>query len=157
DSVDNVPGVAGIGEKTAAKLLQEFGTLDKLLANIDKVAGAKKQENLRAAIATIPLRRQLVKLDAHMPLDISWDAWRVQPWDANRLIALFREWGFRSFQDQVRQATPELVSAPSAPIAPQTAPERIQGELFPFGSNTVTDGESQNASDQGPVTKDTAW
>ena len=49
DSVDNVPGVPGIGVKTAAKLLQEFGTLDNLLANVDQVAGAKRQENLRAA------------------------------------------------------------------------------------------------------------
>ena len=49
DAVDNVPGVPGIGVKTAAKLLQEFGTLDNLLANVDRVAGAKRQENLRAA------------------------------------------------------------------------------------------------------------
>ena len=47
DAVDNVPGVPGIGVKTAAKLLQEFDTLDNLLANIDRVAGAKRQENLR--------------------------------------------------------------------------------------------------------------
>ena len=55
DSVDNVPGVAGIGEKTAAKLLQEYGTVDKLLANIGKVAGAKKQENLTKSAANMPL------------------------------------------------------------------------------------------------------
>src|SRR5262249_38847242 len=48
DSVDNVPGVPGIGIKTAAKLLQEFGTLDNLLVNIDRVPGAKRQESLRA-------------------------------------------------------------------------------------------------------------
>ena len=51
DSVDNVPGVPGIGVKTAAKLLQEFGTLENMLANVDKVSGAKRQENLRAAEA----------------------------------------------------------------------------------------------------------
>src|SRR5262249_32194466 len=55
DSVDNVPGVPGIGIKTAAKLLQEFGTLENLLANIDRVAGAKKQESLRAAADKIDL------------------------------------------------------------------------------------------------------
>src|SRR4029077_109385 len=62
DTVDNVQGVAGIGAKTAAKLLQEFDTLDNLLANIDKVAGAKKQEALRTAVATLPVTRQLVRL-----------------------------------------------------------------------------------------------
>ena len=47
DSVDNVPGVPGIGIKTAAKLLQDFGTLENILANIDRVPGAKRQESLR--------------------------------------------------------------------------------------------------------------
>src|SRR5215469_2259193 len=47
DTVDNVPGVPGIGLKTAAKLLEEFGTLENLFANVDKVAGAKRKENLR--------------------------------------------------------------------------------------------------------------
>ena len=51
DAVDNVPGVPGVGVKTAAKLLQEFGTLDNLLANVDRVTGAKRQENLRASQA----------------------------------------------------------------------------------------------------------
>jgi DNA polymerase-1 len=45
--VDNVPGVPGIGPKTASQLLQEFGTLDKVLASIDKISGKKRQENLR--------------------------------------------------------------------------------------------------------------
>ena len=56
DSVDNVTGVAGIGEKTAAKLLQEFDTMENLLANIDKVAGAKKQESLRESSVRLGCR-----------------------------------------------------------------------------------------------------
>src|SRR5206468_26557 len=62
DSVDNVPGVPGIGLKTAAKLLQEFGTLDNILANIDRIPGAKKQENLRLFSEKVQLSRQLVRL-----------------------------------------------------------------------------------------------
>src|SRR5262249_9995987 len=57
DAVDNVPGVPGIGVKTGAKLLQEFGTLDNLLANVERVAGVKKQENLRAAADKVALSR----------------------------------------------------------------------------------------------------
>src|SRR5437762_13134238 len=62
DSVDNVPGVPGIGVKTAAKLLQEFGTLENVLAGVERIPGAKKQENLRAAGPTVALSRQLVRL-----------------------------------------------------------------------------------------------
>ncbi|MFO0929926.1 MAG: 5'-3' exonuclease H3TH domain-containing protein, partial [Gemmataceae bacterium] len=79
DSVDNVPGVAGIGVKTAAKLLQEFGTLDNLLANVDKVAGAKKQESLRAAGPVVALSRPLVRLATDVPVAIDWEGWKLQP------------------------------------------------------------------------------
>jgi DNA polymerase-1 len=121
DSVDNVAGVAGIGEKTAAKLLQEFGTLDNLLANVDKVAGAKKQENLRKAVPDLPLTRQLVTLRTDVALEMPWDQWRIQPWDALELLKLFKEWGFRSFGDMVRAATPKA--------APTNGP-LVQGDLF---------------------------
>src|SRR5262249_44020154 len=68
DSVDNVPGVPGIGLKTAAKLLQDYGTLDKILANIEHIPGAKRQENLRASVEKVRLSRQLVRLATDVPL-----------------------------------------------------------------------------------------
>ena len=74
DAVDNVPGVPGVGVKTAAKLLQEFGTLDNLLANVDRVTGAKRQENLRAAKPIIDMSRQLVRLADDVPVALDWDA-----------------------------------------------------------------------------------
>jgi DNA polymerase-1 len=130
DSVDNVPGVPGIGVKTAAKLLQEFGTLDNVLANIDKIPGAKRQENLRAASDIITLSRQLVRLDTNMPMEMDWEGWRLQEWDAPRLLELFQEWGFRGFAAQVRSGG--LVSTP---VTVADEPTLVQGELFPFGAN----------------------
>lgn len=116
DPVDNVPGVPGIGLKTAAKLLQEFGTLDNLLANIDRVPGAKKQESLRASGDKIQLSRQLVRLDTAVPMELDWEGWKLRDWDAPKLLALFQEWGFHRFADQMRgQARTTL----------------RQGELFP--------------------------
>lgn len=126
DPVDNVPGVPGIGVKTAAKLLQDFGTLDNVLANIDRISGAKRQENLRAHGSAVQLGRQLVRLACDVPIPLDWDAWRLQEWDAPRLLELFKEFGFRTFADVVRG---------TQPIA--TVP--VQGELFPFGANV--DGE----------------
>lgn len=102
DPVDNVPGVQGIGVKTAAKLLQEFGTLDNILANIDKVAGAKKQENLRELCGRLDTCRQLITLDRAVPVEIDWEGWRLRDWDAARLLALFQDWGFHRFAEQVR-------------------------------------------------------
>jgi DNA polymerase-1 len=152
DSVDNVPGVPGIGLKTGAKLLQEFGTLDNLLANIDRVAGAKKQESLRAAAATIPLSRQLVRLATDVPLHMDWDGWRLQEPDVPRLLALFQEWGFHRFADQVRKSHVSGARRQST-RAHEQAPENgdreaRQGELFPEPGN----GELVTpVPDRGPV------
>jgi DNA polymerase-1 len=151
DKVDNVPGVPLIGEKTAAALLQQFGTLDNILANVGQVAGAKKQENLRAWAAKDQVSRQLVRLETEVPIALDWEGWRLKPWDEARLVALFRDWGFRSFAAQVRGES----SSPAA-TAPQPAGNgTTQGELFPFGANTEeSDGQGQGTGDKGPGTKD---
>jgi DNA polymerase-1 len=147
DSVDNVPGVPGIGLKTAAKLLQEFGTLDQLLTQIDKVPGAKKQESLRASAQTIPLSRQLVRLSTDVPITMDWESWELGDFDTSALLALFQEWGFRGLAEQVRQQAREARGArseeredlpfnpPSSNLDPQSA--SVQGELFPFGANVA--------------------
>jgi DNA polymerase-1 len=124
DSVDNVPGVPGIGVKTAAKLLQEFGTLDNILANIDRIPGAKRQENLRASTALMEQARQLVRLRTDVPIQLDWEGWRLRDMDVPRLRQLFQEWGFHSLSNQ---------------LGGQDAPDAVQGELFPFGANA--DGE----------------
>src|SRR5262249_58360346 len=68
DSVDNVKGVPGIGVKTAARLLQQFGTLENLLTHVEEVPGAKKQDNLRAAQPLLELSRKLVRLSTDVPV-----------------------------------------------------------------------------------------
>jgi DNA polymerase-1 len=152
DKVDNVPGVPLIGEKTAAALLQQFGTLDNILANVGKVPGAKKQENLRAWAAQDQVSRRLVRLETEVPIALDWEGWRLKPWDEARLVALFRDWGFRSFAAQVRGES----SSPSA-TAPQPAAGNgtTQGELFPFGANTEESATAeQGTGDKGQGTKD---
>ncbi|MCE9531160.1 MAG: DNA polymerase I, partial [Planctomycetes bacterium] len=104
DSIDNVPGVTGIGEKTAAKLLQQYGTLDNLVAHADEIKQAKLKENLKAAVASGHLEksRTLVRLDTHVPIEIDWEGWRRREWDSPRLLELLQGFGFRSFSSQVR-------------------------------------------------------
>ncbi len=150
DPVDNVPGVPGIGVKTAAKLLQEFGTLDNLLANIDKVAGKKRQECLREALATIPRTRELVRLVRDIPIKLDWDAWQLKPIDTERFLALCREWGFHSLANQVRN-----MSIVSSPLAVAEDLPSVQGELFPFGANapaSVTTANGQQTTDHWQAT-----
>jgi DNA polymerase-1 len=132
DSVDNVPGVPGIGPKTAAELLQKFHTLDNLLNHVDEVSGAKRKENLQAARATLPLTRQLVTLRTDVPLSFDWDAWRLQEWDAPVLLELFETWGFRRMYDDVLATAPHLARTSRTGRAKAKPPQPGQGELFPI-------------------------
>jgi DNA polymerase-1 len=148
DPVDNVPGVPGIGLKTAGKLLQDFGTLENILANIDKVPGAKKQENLRAFVDKVELGRQLIRLKTDVDLPLDWDAWRLHDMDAPRLLALFREWGFRGFADQVRALSRSRVLVTAG--APVDHEPSFQGELFPFGANVDSETNGEAAAPSAP-------
>ena len=106
DSVDNVPGVEGVGPKTASALLQEFGTLHTLLANTDKVKGVKRQQNLRDAAATIPISRELIALRSDVPLTLDWESTRLGPFDSARLVELFGQFGFRRLAAQFQALAP---------------------------------------------------
>ena len=138
DAVDNVPGVPGVGVKTAAKLLQEFGTLDNLLANVDKVAGAKRQENLRASKGIVDLSRRLVRLADDVPVPHDWDGWRLRDIDAPKMLDLCRELGLRTLGAEVRD---------TVKTGPAQAGLFDGEELFPFGANAVASGRRESADD----------
>ena len=106
DSVDNIPGVQGVGPKTAAKWLQQFGTLDNIIAHADEVAGGPKtKQALKDAIANgnLAKSKQLVTLDTSVPLKFDWEEWRRKDWDGQRLLEIFHEFGFRGFAERVRK------------------------------------------------------
>lgn len=121
DSVDNVPGVPGIGPGYAATFLKEFGTLDAVLANIDRVKGAKKQQSLRDHGDLARRARTLVTLLDDLPLEIDWDALHVQPPDATALRELCTECGFHRFRDEIATLDPDAVAAKDAAKASWTA------------------------------------
>jgi DNA polymerase-1 len=85
DSVDNVPGVPGIGPKTASQLLCQFGTLEALLEKTGEVAGAKKQEALRSNAQSARLSRKLIELRRDVPIALDWEALRYSGYDARAL------------------------------------------------------------------------
>src|SRR5262249_15918922 len=106
DSVDNVPGIAGIGIKTAAKFLRHVGTFDKVVEQARMLtgsqSGAKKASsltprlaaNIMAGLEQARVSRALVQLALDVPIKCDWDQWRIADWDEATLLALFREWGF---------------------------------------------------------------
>ena len=105
DSVDNVPGVPSIGPKAAQQLLAQFGSLDKIYANIQKVAGDKKREKLLEHKAQAYLSQQLVRLSLETPVPDDWaDLQRTAP-DISKLEELFRDLGFRRLSETLLKAT----------------------------------------------------
>ncbi len=122
DSADNIPGISGVGPKTAAKWLNLYGTLDALIAHAAEIPG-KAGENLRAELATLDLSRKLATIDTDLPLEASPEALIGTPPDVEALRALYTRFEFRLLLKSL-QAPGAPPSAPSAaaPAAGQAAP-----------------------------------
>jgi len=138
DSVDNVKGVKGVGEKTAAKLLQKFGTIDGIVANLENLNGlvsAKIQASLKEAATSnaLELGRKLVRLEANVPVKFDWEKWHWREWDAPKLAQLFQDWGMRSFHAKARAE-----SQKPADLFAGAAEEEPDNE-FAFGANAPAD------------------
>ena len=100
DAVDNIPGI-GLGRKAAAKLLNEFGSLDALLAGIDQIKTPKTREKLQAGAERVRQNRKMVELDCHLPLPLPIDDLRITP-DYPRLIESMERYEFKSLLQEVR-------------------------------------------------------
>ncbi|MDD3293837.1 MAG: DNA polymerase I [Geobacteraceae bacterium] len=100
DSSDNIPGVPGIGEKTALKLIKEFGSLDALLERAGEVKG-KNGERLREYADQARLSRTLATIDTNVPVDCRYEDLEVSPPDTKRLNELFREYGFTTLMREL--------------------------------------------------------
>ncbi len=94
DTVDNIPGVPGVGEKTASALIQEFGTLEHLLGSLDRVKRPKLREALKAHTEQIQMNHTLVTIRTDVPVSVSPEALRRPLPDWERLRNLFRELEF---------------------------------------------------------------
>ncbi len=129
DGVDNVPGVPLIGPKKAAALLEQFGTLDDILANADKVVGEKLKANLKQYADIARISRQLVTLNQHLPIETDWEAMRVGKVDVAKLSLLFHEFGFRRFIDEAR-SLPAEHKLPQADVVAATSVDS-GSTLFP--------------------------
>ena len=106
DTSDNVPGVPGIGPKTALELIQQYGTLEEVLSHVDDIRGKKRQENLRNFAEQARLSRELVVLEDNVKLDVTVEDLKPAEPDRRRMLELFRNWGFKRFTDELLEETP---------------------------------------------------
>ena len=128
DSVDNVPGVPGIGVKTAAQLIQEYGDLDSLLAQASEIKQPKRRQSLLDFADQARLSRELVRLREDVPTDLPVDQLQRQSPDPQQLLNFLNEQGFKSLIAKIQsrlaasgQEIPEIEGTPPpGPPAPTT-------------------------------------
>jgi DNA polymerase-1 len=115
DPSDNLPSIPGIGEKTAAKWIREFGSLAELVDRVGEVPG-KAGEKLRDHLAAVLLNRQLTELARDVPLELTPHDLRPQPWDREKIHQLFDTLQFRVLRDRLyTQLANGIVEEPQAP------------------------------------------
>lgn len=101
DTSDNIPGVRGIGEKTALSLIQQHGSLEEVLEHADEAPRANLRRVLKENREQALLSRELVVIDTDAPVEIDIEGLRVGEWDRQRLLQLFKELEFSSLIDRV--------------------------------------------------------
>lgn len=106
DTVDNIPGVPGIGEKTAIQLIQEYGSMDRLYENLDKVSGKKRKENLTNFKEQAYLSRELVVIRRDVPMPDDGFPYTVKEPDQSELHKFYTENEFRTFASEVESGEP---------------------------------------------------
>ncbi|HUO09853.1 MAG TPA: DNA polymerase I [Phycisphaerae bacterium] len=132
DTVDNIPGIPGVGPKTAAKWIQTYGTLDNLIANADKITG-KIGETFRANLHVLDNSRKLVELQFDVPVPpLDWKAASVHPELLPKLAPIFQQLGFTKLLSMLEQVV--SLYRNEMPAAPVTRPASPPQPLAPAKS-----------------------
>ena len=146
DSVDNVPGAPGIGIKTAALLINEFGSLEELLDRAGEIKQPKRSQTLIEHRAQIELSKKLVQLDCDTPLDFGLDDLEVRDPVPDTLLAFLAEMEFRTLTKRISAALEVEAPAIPEPEAVETAEEIVQAPpLDVDGYTCVSDLETLEA------------
>ncbi len=131
DPSDNLPSVPGVGEKTAAKWIVEYGSLHELIANIDKLGG-KVGQSLRDSVNDVIRNRELTQLVANVPLDLSIDALAWIGVDENKTNPLFDKLEFKTLKDRLKPILLKGSVKTAEPEFELFATEMTEGVLTPI-------------------------
>ncbi len=101
DTSDNVPGVRGVGEKTATQLLQQFGSVEDIYARLDEITAKRARASLEAGRESAALSKKLITIKTDVPLKVKWDDCRTAAFDREQVIQLFRDMEFRSLIERL--------------------------------------------------------
>ncbi len=134
DASDNIPGAKGIGEKTAAKLIAEYGSAEAVIANANQLKG-KIQEIIINDTDSIILSKRLATIEVNVPIELELKALEMDEPNSQELIALFEELEFKSMLKDIKPISAPVSVSPSKP---SPAAEATQGSLFDTGAFTPT-------------------
>ncbi|MEO7300911.1 MAG: 5'-3' exonuclease H3TH domain-containing protein [Verrucomicrobiota bacterium] len=104
DSVDNIPGVTGVGPKTATDLLQQFGSLQEIYQRLGEVKSDRLRENLRASADLVQRNRKLICLRDDLPCEFALEKFEARPPKVEALRELFNGWGFKKLLQEMESA-----------------------------------------------------
>jgi DNA polymerase-1 len=137
DTSDNIPGVPGIGEKTATQLLQQFGSLDGVLESVEQISGAKRKQNLVEHADDARMSKQLATLqyDVVTGVDLK-EAMGSEP-DRGALRDFMREFELRAVMERLEEALPEGQAVPGRSVETELEVETVEGGVEDIGSGPV--------------------
>lgn len=139
DAVDNIPGIPGIGEKTAIKLVQQFGSLEGVLENADKLKG-KQQENVIAFAEQGRMSKALATIIIDAPVELNHDALHLDPPDKDKVLEVFSELEFKNLTNRVLGGEASGTVATEEKGSRKAAPRGAAGQVDLFGTSVDEDG-----------------
>ncbi|HZI00683.1 MAG TPA: 5'-3' exonuclease H3TH domain-containing protein, partial [Flavisolibacter sp.] len=137
DSVDNIPGIAGVGQKTACKLITEYGTVENILANAHNIKGSLG-EKIKAGREDAIMSKKLATIITNVPVEFHEEDFRLKEWNKELLTDIFNELEFRTIGKRILGE--EISEAPQKKAAPG-----VQADLF--SSNALVQGETVQLSE----------
>ena len=144
DAVDNIPGIPGIGEKTAQKLIAEFGSVENLIANADQLKG-KQKENVVNFAAQGLLSKELATIHCEVPIAFDEEALRTKEYNVEALDQLFDELEFRTLKKRLfgssSTVTTETEKKPETKSSKKTVAAQQAGQMGLFGMEAATTSE----------------
>ena len=138
DSSDNIPGCPGVGEKTAQKLISQFGSIENLLENTSQLTGAVKTK-VESNIEKIRFSKFLATIKTDVPIELDMEQLKRETPDEEKLRSIFEELEFRTLLDRV------FKNEKKAPVKTVPANDAFQGDLFGFFADDNTE-EQKNSS-----------
>ncbi|MBS1879955.1 MAG: DNA polymerase I [Actinobacteria bacterium] len=140
DTSDNIPGVPGIGEKTATQLLQQFGSLEGVLENVEQVSGAKRKQNLVEHAGDARLSKQLATLHYDIETGVDLAAAMGSEPDRGALRDFMREFELRAVMERLEEALPEGQAVPGRRVETELEVEAVAGTPEQIGEGPVALG-----------------